>query len=253
MSSGLESTRNAGTQRSGFATTAWSRVVRAGSGPRAESHVAIAELCASYWYPLYAYHRRRGARPEEAEDAVQAFFGRLLESNLLSYADPERGRFRGFLVASFRQFLAARHAYESAACRRPPQAIASIDTAEAEARYHRELADHETPERTYDRAWALALLQRTMDLLRDEYAADGRSERFEALRGTLTGQAAVSHRELATRLGTTEGAVRVAVHRLRQRYAELLREEVRATVDDGEDVDSEIRELLSALQPAARA
>jgi RNA polymerase sigma factor (sigma-70 family) len=233
-----------------FATTAWSQVLKAGSVERPEGRVALAELCRAYWYPLFAYHRRRGAAREEAEDAVQAFFARLIEHNLVRLAVPERGRFRGFLIAAFRQFLAARHEREAAAKRRPAGGLVSIDTSDGEARFARELADRETPERLYERAWAMELIGRALDRLRAEYEGLHGADRFRVFDGVLTGQSDRSAREIGEALGMTEGAARVALHRLRKRYAALLREEVGATIGDDQDADDEIRLLLAVLRPS---
>jgi RNA polymerase sigma-70 factor (ECF subfamily) len=173
-----------------------------------------------------------------------------LESGVLGFADPSRGRFRGFLVAAFRQFLSRRRQYESAAKRRPLQPIVSIYTADGEARYVAEPADLDTPEKLFDRAWASGVVAAAMDRLRGEFVAAGRANRFEVFHGMMTGQRDRSAREVGQQLGISEGAVRVAVHRMRQRYGELLRAEVAATLDEGESVEDELRQLLAALRPA---
>ncbi len=235
-----------------FATTAWSCVLRAAAPDPAAARPALGELCRAYWYPLYAFHRRRGAPAADAEDAVQGFFAWLIESQALAYVDRERGRFRGFLVAAFRQFLAKQHEYATAAKRSPAEAILSINAGEGEARYALEPVTQATPDQLFDYAWAVEVLGRAMDRLRAEQHAAGRGERFEAFRGMLTGQSELSAREAGEPLGMTEGAVRVAVLRLRERYRELLREEVGATLDEGEDVEAELRQLLTALRPTRR-
>ena len=226
-----------------FHTTAWSVVLRAAPGGDA-ARPALADLCRAYWYPLYAFARRRGHEPADAEDAVQEFFAHLVESGLLKYADPGRGRFRGFLAAAFRQHLARRHEHATAAKRLPPGGVASLDVSAGEGRYAHEPADPDTPDRLFDRAWALSVLDRAMTKLRDE---SGSAERFDAFRGLLTGQGGETTRAVGDRLGLAEGAVRVAVHRLRRRYAALLRAEVADTLDAGGDVEAELRELLAAL------
>lgn len=231
-----------------FATTMWSRVLAAASANDPAARPALADLCRAYWYPLYGYLRRQGLPHAEAEDTVQAFFARLLEGNVLRHADPARGRFRGFLLTALRQFRAGRHAYESAAKRRPPDPVVSIETEDGEARYARELTDHATPDRFYDYAWAMSVLNRSMERLRDEYRTHGAAERFEAFHGVLTGQTTREARELAKELGMTEGSVRVAVHRLKKRYGELLRSEVASTLDGESEVEEELRDLLGALQ-----
>jgi RNA polymerase sigma-70 factor (ECF subfamily) len=232
----------------GFHTTAWSCVLSAASQNPAAARPALAELCRAYWFPLYAYLRRRGAAHAEAEDGVQAFFARLLEDNILRYADPGRGRFRGFLLAAFRQFLAAQHAHDHAAKRRPPHGFESIETADGELRYAASLVDQVTPDLAYDYTWAMAVVNRAMDLLRDECQHCGGAERFQAFHGLLTGQSDKTSRALGEELGMSEGAVRVAVHRLKRRYAELVRAEVAATLEDGGDVEDELRQLLTALK-----
>lgn len=233
-----------------FATTAWSRILRAADPTDPDARPALADLCQAYWYPLYAFHRRRGASAEEAEDAVQEFFTWLMESKTLQYADPARGRFRGFLVAAFRQFLARRHEYHTAQKRCPTPAIISINATDGESRYAIEPADPATPERMFEYAWAVAVLQRALDQLRNEYAG-GKVEKLAALEGLLTGQADTTAAEVGKVIGMTEGAVRVAIHRMRKRYGELLRVEVAATIDEGEDVEAELRCLLAALRPDA--
>lgn len=188
-----------------FHTTSWSRVLRAGSAEDAESRPALTALCQAYWYPLYAFLRRQGLSPADAEDVVQAFFSRLLEDRILRYVDPARGRFRGFLLAALRQFLAGRREHESAAKRKPPGTLEPIETADGEVRYARELTDHVTPEVLYNYAWAVALLKRAIEALRDEYEVRGLSRRFEAFQGLLTGQSDRSARELGEELGLSEG------------------------------------------------
>lgn len=231
-----------------FATTVWSRVLRAAASDDVTARPAMAELCQAYWYPLYAYARKRGGSPAEAEDSVQAFFAWLLEKNLLRRAEPERGRFRGFLVASFQQFLARQHAHDSAQKRRPTTPLTSINTSTGELRYDKELTDEVTPERLFEYTWALSVVQRVMDQLRAEAVAGGRVDRFDAFQGMMTDQGTTGARELGQSLGMSEGAVRVAVHRMKQRYGELLRQEIAVTLDEGEDVNEEIRYLMNALR-----
>lgn len=228
-----------------FATTAWSRV-RSAADPAARPE--LADLCRAYWYPLYAYLRRHGRNQVDAEDAVQGFFAWLLESNAVKYADPARGKFRSFLVAALNQYLARRHEYESAAKRSPPGAMVSIDTADGEGRFAHEPADDRTPDRVFEYAWAVSVVRHAMDRLRAEQAAAGKGEQFDVYHGLLTGQAGDGTRGAAAVLGTSEGAVRVAVHRLRKRYGEILREEVAATLDAGEDVAAELQHLLATLE-----
>ena len=231
-----------------FGTTVWSKILRAAAPDDPDAKPALAALCQAYWYPLYAFVRRRGSRSAEAEDSVQSFFAWLLEKNILQYADPERGRFRGFLVAAFRQFLARRHEYESAAKRKPPEAIVSIDVEVGAERFAREMTETATPELMYEYAWAVAVLRRAIDRIREEYEADGRGDRFQAFEGVLTGQSALTSREMGTMLGLSEGAVRVAIHRFRQQVRDRVRDEVAATVENEADVDDELRNLHATLK-----
>jgi RNA polymerase sigma-70 factor (ECF subfamily) len=221
-------------------------VIAAGdpNAPRARESLAV--LCNAYWYPLYAYIRRRGYDPEQSRDLTQDFFARALERGLLAEADPTRGRFRSFLRAVCVHYLANRHDRENAQKRGGGRAALPIDAADAEGRYARELADELTPDRIFDRSWALTLLERVLDQLRREYDEAGRAATFEALRDGLADE--IPHSTIAARLGTTEGAARVAAHRLRRRYGELLRREIASTLDDPAEVDDEIRDLFAALE-----
>jgi RNA polymerase sigma-70 factor (ECF subfamily) len=231
-----------------FPTTQWSRVVSAGDPDSSAARESLAELCGAYWYPLYAFIRRRGHDPERAADLTQDFFARILEKHLLAEADPARGRFRSFLRAVCADFLANRHDWEHAQKRGGGRIALPIDAADAEGQYARELADELTPERIFDRSWALTLLGRVLERLGREYDEAGKAATFAALRDALAGDAdAPSHAAVAARLGSTEGAVRVAAHRLRRRYGELLRQEIAATLADPAQVDDEIRDLFAAL------
>jgi RNA polymerase sigma factor (sigma-70 family) len=231
-----------------FPTTRWSLVLQAGDPHAPLAQESLAELCGSYWYPLYAYIRRRGHDPEQARDLTQDFFTRALEKGLLAEADPSRGRFRSFLRTVCAHFLANRRDWDQARKRGGGRTILSIDSVDAEGRYSRELADELTPERIFDRSWALTLLGRVLDQLGREYDEAGKARTFEALRGMLSGEPDVhSYVAVAARLSTSEGAARVAAHRLRRRYGELLRQEIAATLAEPADVDDEIRALFSAL------
>ena len=231
-----------------FPTTRWSRVILAGDPDAPLARESLAELCNAYWYPLYAYIRRRGHGPEQARDLTQDFFARLLERGTLAEADPSRGRFRAFLRTVCAHFLANRHDRDRARKRGGGRAILPIDAADAEGKYARELADGLTPERIFERTWALTLLGRVLDQLGREYDEAGKEATFEALRCVLAGDSdAPPYAELATHLGTTEGAARVAAHRLRRRYGELLRREIGSTVAESAEVEDEIRDLFAAL------
>lgn len=235
-----------------FPTTCWSRVVAAGDPRSPMAREALVTLCESYWFPLYAAIRRRGYGPHDAQDLTQELFAKLLEKGVFAEADPGRGRFRTFLRAVCDHFLANHRDHENAQKRGGGLAAVPIpfDLDEGEGRYAREPAHELTPERVFDRAWALTLLGRTLDRLGDEYRAAGQDPVFAALAPVLTdGSLAGPYAAIAVRLGTTEGAVRVAVHRMRRRYGDLLREEIATTVDDPSEIDAEIRALFAALNP----
>src|SRR3954454_24037947 len=194
-----------------FPTTQWSRVISAGDPDAPLAQESLAELCGAYWYPLYAYIRRRGYGPEQAQDLTQDFFARALEKGLLAEADPARGRFRSFLRTVCAHFLANRRDREQARKRGGDRTVLPIDAAGAEGQYARELSDGLTPERIFDRSWALTLLGQVLDRLGREYDEAGKAATFEALRGVLAGDSdAPSYAEVAARLGMTDGAVRVA-------------------------------------------
>jgi len=235
-------------ERRGFATTQWSVVVRAGGEGTEAARAALAELCETYWYPLYAYARRRGGGEHEAQDLVQGFFAELLEKGWLRAADPERGRFRAFLVTTFRHHAGRARDRARAQRRGGGRVHLSLDFRQGEERYRQEPAGGATPEAVYERRWALTVLERVTTALREECLAAGKEGLFEALAPALFGTSpAPRHRETAEALGMTEGAVKVALHRLRQRYRELLREEIGRTVDGPAEVDVEIRHLMEAL------
>jgi RNA polymerase sigma factor (sigma-70 family) len=229
-----------------FATTRWSLVAAAQDPAAPESRQALADLCAAYWYPVYAYVRRRGHDHHHAQDLTQAFFARLLEKNDLADADRTRGRFRSFLLTACQHFLANQHDRATAKKRGGGRSHVALDFADADQRYSHEPAHDDTPERLFDRRWALDLLDRALTELRAEYEESGRGKLFEALKGTLTG-GTEAYAELAQSLDLTEGAVKVAVHRLRQRYRDRLRAAIAETVEKPEDVDDEVRDLFAAL------
>lgn len=230
-----------------FATTRWSLVAAAQDPAAPESRQALADLCAAYWYPVYAYVRRRGHDHHRAQDLTQAFFARLLEKNDLADADRTRGRFRSFLLTACQHFLANQHDHAKAKKRGGGRSHVALDFGGADDRYAREPAHDDTPERLFDRRWALDLLDRALAELRTEYEESGRGKLFEALKGTLTGGADAAYAELARSLDMTEGAVKLAVHRLRQRYRDRLRAAIAETVEKPEDVDEEVRDLFAAL------
>jgi len=224
-------------------------VLTAGHADTARAGQALAELCQTYWYPLYAYARRRGHGPHDAEDLTQGFFARLLRLNSLASVSPERGKFRAFLLASMNHYLADERDHAGAQ-RRAAQRTISLDAEQAENRYRCEPVEHLTPERVYERQWALALLEAVLQRLAAEYESSGRAELFAELRFAITGDKnAVPYTELAARLAMTDEALRMAVHRLRKRFREVLRAEIAQTVADPAEVPLELdhlRRILSA-------
>lgn len=232
-----------------FQTTRWSVVRIAGGRGTPEASEALAALFEAYWYPLYAHARRGGLGIEQAQDSTQAFFVRLLEKGDLAAADRTRGRFRSFLLASFQHFLCNWRDHERALRRGGGRPVLSLDFAAGESRFGLEPSHESTAERAFDRQWALTLLERALDRLRSEYQRAGKGDLFDHLRPALAGDRAVPYADLAGRLGMTEGAVKVAVHRLRGRCRELVREEISHTVTSPEEVDRELRDLFAALGP----
>lgn len=231
-----------------FATTRWSLVLAAGQGTQAHSAEALATLCEIYWYPVYAFIRRQGYSSEDCADLTQAFFTRVLEKDYFHEADPTRGRFRAFLCTSLRHFLSNERDRARALKRGGPHAPISLDVESAEGRYRLEPRDDLTPERLFDRRWALLLLERVLARLKDEYHTSRRAALFDALKGCLTGDSTTPYAEVARTLGTTEGAVKVAVHRIRRHFRDLLVEEIAETVENPADIDGEIAHLLKAVR-----
>jgi len=232
-----------------FPTTDWSLVVAASDPDAPSSQESLAALCGAYWYPIYAYIRHRGYPPESAQDLTQDFFTRVLEKGLFAEADPDRGRFRSFLRSVCTHYLANRRDRARASKRGGGRAAMPIDSADAESRYNREPVHELTPDRIFDRSWALTLLGRVFDQLHREYEDAGRGAVIDELRAVLTEDPqADPYSKIAARLGMSEAAVRVAVHRLRRRYGILLRREIASTVEDRAEVDDEIRALFAALK-----
>jgi RNA polymerase sigma factor (sigma-70 family) len=229
-----------------FATTHWSVVLCAGRRGGPEADEALAELCRRYWLPLYAYARRRVADANEAEDLTQEFFARLLEKNALARASPERGRFRCFLLTAMKNFLANERDRANAQ-KRSGRGRLSLDRYAAESQLRLEPGHDLTPERAYERQWALTLLEVVMGRLQAECAAAGKARHFELLKAAITGERQAPYAAVAAQLGVSEDAARQAGHRLRKRYRELLREEVAHTLADPGDVEEEIRCLFEAL------
>jgi RNA polymerase sigma factor (sigma-70 family) len=229
-----------------FPTTRWSLVVAAGDARRKQSRSALVALCENYWYPLYAYLRRRGHPADEAQDLTQEFFIRVLEGRYLDSADPEKGRFRAFLLTSLK-FFVADEADRQRAHKRGGGVVVPLEFSSGEERYQREPVHDDTPERIFERRWALSVLDRVADRLRSEFVQHGRPEHFEGLKVFLLGQADAPYSALAREMNTSEGALKVAIHRLRKRYRELFRQEIADTVADPADIESEIRYLATVL------
>jgi len=231
-----------------FPTTRWTYVSEAVGDDLSQSRSALEQLCKSYWYPLYAYIRRKGHSADEALDVVQEYFAHLLEKGVIAAADPNRGRFRTFLMTDCSNFLSKRRAKLTAQKRGGGRKLVSIDVQDAEGRFLNEPADDLTPERLFQRTWTVTLLDRVLEILRDEAVKGGRAETFDRLKPVLTdGPGAIPYAQIAADLHTTEGAIQAAVHRLRKRYATLLREEIAATVNDPSDVQDEILALFAAF------
>ena len=230
-----------------FPTTSWTVVLAAGGNSPGTAE-ALSYLCAAYWYPIYAFVRRRGHSREEAEDLTQDFFAQMLEHDTLGKARRERGRFRSFLFASVTNFLANEWDRAHAQKRGGTCVSLSLDFESGEERYNREPTHGLTPELLFEQQWALAVLERVLERLRMENAQKGKESQFDCLKPFLTGdQGTGAYQQAAADLNSSEPAVRTAVHRLRRRYAELLRQEIAATVADPAEVDGEIRSLLAAL------
>lgn len=229
-----------------FPTTRWTLVIAAGDRERKEARSALVSLCENYWYPLYAYLRRRGYPADQAQDLTQDFFIRMLEGRYLDRVDPEKGRFRSFLLTSLKFFVADEQDRQRAH-KRGGGAVVSLEFPSGEERYQREPAHGETPERIFERRWALAVLDRVVERLRAEFVQHGRPEHFDRLKIFLLGRAEAPYATLALEMKTSEGALKVAIHRLRKRYRELFRQEIADTVADPAEVESELRFLAAVL------
>jgi RNA polymerase sigma-70 factor (ECF subfamily) len=231
-----------------FATTHWSVVLAAGQPESTGYRQALEVLCQTYWFPLYAYLRRHGNDAHQSEDYTQAFLAFLLDKHGLRLADPKRGRFRSFLLASLKNFLSNERARAAALKRGGGRKILSLDVENAERKYALKPREELSPEKLFARSWALTVLDRTMDRLGAEAAHAKKPELFEKLRVYLTADKnSAPFREMATELDMSEGAVRVAAHRMRRRYRELLRDEIAQTVTTEDQIDQEIHDLFAAL------
>lgn len=231
-----------------LSTTQWSVILAAGESQSSLSREALTILCQKYWYPLYVYARRRGHDQENARDVTQSFFAQLLEKKSIKVVARERGRFRSFLLVSFKNFLSNEWDRERAAKRGGGKPQVSLDLRDAEGRYLREPVDPKTPEEAFDRRWALEQLDQVLDLLADEMRETSGEKRFNVLKDFLMGEFSnKTYAQAAEKLDMTEGAVKVAVHRMRRRFGLLLRAEIGRTVSDDEQIDGEIRHLISAV------
>lgn len=248
MTTETESSGSTGGTRARFQETLWSVVLKARDWRSPDSQEAFTRLYESYFYPIYAFIRHRGRSPHDAEELTQAFFCFLLRKDTLQKADPQRGRFRSFLRAALTNFLNNEYAKDHAQKRAPEKPLLSLDATTAETHYGWQAADPATPEKRFDRDWALTLLERTSRRLRAEEGAAGRLERLEVLQACLTAEPdAPAYAEVAGQLGITEDAVKMAVHRLRRRYQALLRDEIAQTVNDPKEIEEELHHLFAAL------
>lgn len=231
-----------------FATTHWTVVLAAGRTGSPQADVALEELCRTYWYPLYAYVRRRGHSREDAEDLTQGFFARLLEKNYLEGVRSDGGKFRAFLLVALKRYLINEWARANRQKRGGGEAPLSLDWQDAETRYQIAPADNLSPDKLYDRAWATVVLERVVAQLREENSGGGKGDLFEKLKPFLMlGKSEIPHARAAADLKMSESAVRVAVHRLRKRYRELLRAEIAQTLADPAQADQEMQALFLAL------
>ena len=234
----------------GFATTSWSQVLTARDGSGTDAGKAMASLCEAYWYPLYAYIRRQGNDPDSARDLTQGYFAELLAKDFLQDVDPSAGRFRSFLLTSLQHFLSHEREKAGALKRGGGTRTISLDTEAAEKRYNYEPMDKLTPETVFERGWALTVLELTLDRLRREATESDNGQQFERLKVYITGEEPrIPYREAAKELEMTEGAIKMAVHRLRQRFGRLLRAEIAETVANAAEVDDEVRHMLMAIGP----
>ena len=233
------------TGKAWFTTTHWSVVLSAG---QRQSSEALEALCRTYWYPVYAYIRRKGLATEDAKDATQGFFVTLLERQSLQSASPDKGRFRSYLMSAVNYFLADEHAKAMTQRRGEGRMPVELDALEAEERYRLEPGVLPSPEHLYDRRWAMTILERALKRLAEEYRETQRAALFEAIQGFLTSDPpSASYAQIASRLDMKEGALKTTVHRLRRRYREFCREEVAQTVADPMEIDAELRYLCEVI------
>ncbi|MBI2929153.1 MAG: RNA polymerase sigma factor [Verrucomicrobia bacterium] len=245
-----EPDENTGLPReAGFTTTHWSVVLAAGQPDSPQAQAALETLCRTYWYPLYAYVRRRGHGPEDAQDLTQEFFAQLLRKNYPARAERAKGRFRTFLLHTLSQFLADQRERATALKRGGGQVFISLDEESPEDRYRLEPADELTPEKLFERRWAQTILDQALARLHAEFVGAGKGETYEVLQAFEPGeQSALSYADAAARLGVSESAVKSMIHRLRQRHRELVREEIAHTVPTLAEIDEELRHLVAVLR-----
>jgi RNA polymerase sigma factor (sigma-70 family) len=231
-----------------FTTTHWSVVLAARQEASPDAEAALEKLCRAYWYPLYAYVRRQGRSPHDAQDLTQEFFARLLEGNYLKSVQREKGKFRSFLLASLNHFLSNERARDRAVKRGGGKALLSLDEQLAESLFAQESSSHDSPAQAFDKRWAITLLERAFTQVREEFVTAGKKEVFDQLKSFLTEDTtAGDYASVAEKLGMTTGAVSVAVHRLRHKYREATRTEVAHTVAGEYEIDGEIRYLFTIL------
>lgn len=231
-----------------FATTHWSLVVAASKRELPDAESALAALCETYWYPLYVYVRRRGHNAPDAQDLTQGFFAKLLEKNYLEDADQDRGRFRSFLITAFKRYVSKERDRENTLKRGGNRKRLSLDFETGESHYRIEPSHDATPERVFERRWALTVLENALSELRQDYEAAEKARLFESLKVFLTGEAGSSCKQVADKNNMTEGAVKAAVHRLRKKYRQLICAEIAQTVANPDDIDDELRSLQQALR-----
>ena len=249
MSGGASSSGGPAAAARPFVTTRWSMVRAAAGTDAVRAGAALDYLCRMYWFPLYAFVRRQGHDPADAQDLTQSFFARLVEKRDLGGADPARARFRSYLLAAMKHFLANEWDKQQAQKRGGGRRnFTSLDADAAEQRLAREIADHRSADRLYEHSWALTLLDEVLRKTREAYVREDKERLFDALKPALTGDRdGLPYAELGRAVGLSEGAVKVAVHRLRRRYRDLLRAEIAATLSDPAEVDEELRHLFSVL------
>jgi DNA-directed RNA polymerase specialized sigma24 family protein len=231
-----------------FEQTLWSEVIAAGQPDAPGFATALERLCRVYWYPIYAYLRRRGFGPEASKDLTQGFFHYLVRKNVVAAADPDKGRFRSFLLGALKNFISNEEGRERALKRGGGTLLVSLDEELAEGRYAHEPADSRSPEKLFDQRWALTVIEETARRLEAEFRADGAEREFPELKAFLNSDQGVAYAELSKRLGRSEVALRSTVSRMRRRFRELMAMVIRETVTDTAQVEAELNHLKAALR-----